>query len=181
MSLVINPQIEMKELLSSYPSSKRALFARYHIGGCRSCSYDESASLESVCQANDLEVTEVIQHIVESYEHDQKMLVSSETLKTWMDEGKSFVLLDARTREEFEEVPMPNAKFLNQDIQQALFAGNSETTVVLFDHDGSRILDVCAWFRGHQLKNTFGLIGGIDTWAKEVDDSIARYELSAGE
>jgi hypothetical protein len=29
----------MGEVLEAYPSAQRALFRRYHIGGCNSCGY----------------------------------------------------------------------------------------------------------------------------------------------
>jgi len=181
MSIHIDPNATMQALLSEFPSAKRALFARYHIGGCKSCSYADDESLSAVCERNELAVEEVVAHILESMEHDQKMLLEPSELKTWLDEGRQLVLLDARTREEFEEIPFQakgvQAKFLNQEIQQALFAGPSETTIVIFDHTGSRVLDVCAWFRGHQMQNTYGLIGGLDRWAEEIDESVPRYKL----
>ena len=30
----------MGEVLEAYPSAQRALFGRYHIGGCDSCGYE---------------------------------------------------------------------------------------------------------------------------------------------
>ena len=39
------------------------------------------------------------------------------------------------------------------------------------------MLDTCAWFLGHGMKNTRALRGGIDAWSREVDPSVARYRL----
>jgi len=181
MNSVIDPNITMQALLKQYPSAKRALFARYHIGGCQSCSYQDEEKLSEVCNRNKLETPSVIEHILESYEHDQKMLLTPSQLKQWLDETTPVVILDARTREEFEEIPFhtigSNVKFLNQEIQQALFAGPNDTKIVIFDHNGSRVLDVCAWFRGHQMTQTYGLAGGIDRWSEEIDSTIPRYKL----
>ena len=49
--------------------------------------------------------------------------------------------------------------------------------IVLYDHRGREVLDQCAWFHGHGLKNTLGLEGGIDAWSQEVDSSVQRYRL----
>mgnify|MGYP001451152780 CR=1 FL=1 len=54
---------------------------------------------------------------------------------------------------------------------------NQDQKIILIDHQGSNVLDHCAWFRGHGLKNTLGVDGGIDRYAREVDTSIPRYRL----
>ena len=40
----------MAEILQAYPNAKIALFIRYHIGGCASCSYQLSDTLAEVCR-----------------------------------------------------------------------------------------------------------------------------------
>ena len=61
----IDGSITMGEVLSRFPGAKRSLFARYHIGGCQSCSYDDAETLAQVCERNEnLPVEEVIDHIL---------------------------------------------------------------------------------------------------------------------
>ena len=43
----------MGDVLARFPGAKRALFARYHIGGCKSCAYDDSETLAEVCARNE--------------------------------------------------------------------------------------------------------------------------------
>ena len=38
----------MEEVLQAYPSAKVGLFQSYHIGGCESCGYQPTQSLEEV-------------------------------------------------------------------------------------------------------------------------------------
>jgi hypothetical protein len=38
----------MEEILRAYPSAKVGLFQRYHVGGCESCSYKPTETLEDV-------------------------------------------------------------------------------------------------------------------------------------
>ena len=66
---------------------------------------------------------------------------------------------------------------MTQELQQELFGGPTEQTIVLFDHRGREVLDHCAWFRGHGLARTYGLEGGIDAWSREIDDSVPRYRI----
>ncbi len=86
-------------------------------------------------------------------------------------------LIDLRTREEHEAVKIGGSEFFTQELQQQLFGGDPEASILLYDHSGQNVLDQVAWFRGHGLKQTFGLRGGIDAWSREVDSSIPRYRL----
>ena len=48
---------------------------------------------------------------------------------------------------------------------------------MLHDHAGKHVLDTCAWFLGHGLKNTRALKGGIDAWSREIDPTLPRYRI----
>lgn len=168
----------MSEIISTFPGSKRALFARYHIGGCSSCAYRDDETLDEVCQRNEIETGEAIKHILASHEVDKAMLISPQEVKALIDAGEEVLLLDTRTREEHEAVTIAGSKFMTQEYQQELFGTwGKEKLIVLYDHTGGRVLDTCAWFQGHGLKGARGMTGGIDAWSKEVDKSIPRYRL----
>ena len=67
----INSATTMRALLADYPGAQRALFAKYHIGGCRSCAFQPAETLGEVCARNEnLPVDEVIAHIRESHDSD---------------------------------------------------------------------------------------------------------------
>lgn len=169
---------EMAQLLADYPGAKRALFAKYHIGGCSSCAYRDDETLEGVCQRNEIEISEAIDHILKSHDVDAAMLMSPQELKELRDSGAEYILLDTRTREEHDAVAISGSEFMTQERQQELFGSAKEDTViVLYDHTGSQVLDTCAWFQGHGLKATRGLTGGIDAWSQQIDKSVGRYRL----
>jgi rhodanese-related sulfurtransferase len=86
-------------------------------------------------------------------------------------------LIDIRTREEHEAVVISGSEFFTQDLQQQLFSGDPETKILLYDHTGRNVLDQVAWFRGHGLKHTFGLRGGIDAWSREIEPTLPRYRI----
>ncbi|HEY8991059.1 MAG TPA: hypothetical protein VIM46_03715, partial [Luteolibacter sp.] len=79
--------------------------------------------------------------------------------------------------EEHEAVAVAGSEFFTQELQQALFAGDPSAVIFLIDHTGRNVLDMVAWFRGHSLKETYGVTGGIDAWSKEVDPSLPRYRV----
>ena len=170
----LTPASSMREILDTLPGAKRALFARYHLGGCQSCAFSHDETLAALCDRSDLDVAEVFAHLLASHEHDLAMLVEPAAAHVML--GK-FRLIDVRTREEHEAVAIPGSVYATQELQQSLFADPPEEAILLYDHQGRNVLDQVAWFRGHGLSETFGLRGGIDAWSLEVDPSLARYRL----
>lgn len=176
----INAETTMKQLQELMPGARRALFAKYHIGGCQSCGFDDDETIEEVCERNEnLPVNEVIDHLLLSSEHDQKIQISPRDLKDELDQADEEIkLLDIRSREEVEAVKIEGSQIMTNELQQeALGKWNKETRTVIIDHTGERSLDVAAFFIGHGLNRTVALAGGIDNYSKEVDPSIPRYRI----
>jgi rhodanese-related sulfurtransferase len=164
----------MGEILEMLPGARRALFARYHLGGCQSCAFSNEETLAQLCARSELQADEVLAHLLESHAHDLQMLMEPAEAR---EKISSLRLIDIRTREEHEAVAIAGSEFFTQDLQQQLFAGDPEARILLYDHSGRNVLDQVAWFRGHGLKNTFALRGGIDAWSREVDPSLPRYRI----
>ncbi len=176
----INGQTTMGEITTQYPGARRALFARYHIGGCSSCAYQDTETLVDVCTRNSITPEEVMDHILNSHAVDKKMLIDPLAAKELLDQGAEVRFVDTRTREEHEAVAIPDSYFMTQELQQEIFGKwdrSDKLTIILYDHTGKSALDTCAWFIGHEMKNSFALVGGIDAWSKQVDQSISRYKL----
>ncbi|MBL9156735.1 MAG: rhodanese-like domain-containing protein [Verrucomicrobiales bacterium] len=169
----------MGDVLARFPGAKRALFARYHIGGCKSCAYDDTETLAEVCARNEeLPVDEVIGHILEAHEHDQRLLIGPTDLAAAIATTPGPRLLDLRTREEHEAVVIPGSELFSNDLLQSIFATEpKDRLIVLYDHTGDRSLDACAYLVGHGFKNARALRGGIDAYAQEADSSLPRYQL----
>ena len=183
-SMQSNPKISaettMKQLQELMPGARRALFAKYHIGGCQSCGFDDSETIGEVCKRNeDLPVDDVLKHLSSSAEHDQKIQINPSDLKKELDQEIADIkLLDIRSREEFESVKIPGSEIMTADLQQeALGKWDKETRTIIIDHTGDRSLDVAAFFIGHGLNRTVALAGGIDAYSKEVDPNIPRYRI----
>ena len=170
----------MGDLLAAYPGAQRALFARYHIGGCQSCGFGPQETLAEVCARNEeIPVEEAIAHIRESASSDEKLLIGPRELAERMaSDGGDCVVLDVRTREEHEAVALPGSRLMTQElIQEAFLNWDNETPVVLYDHTGSKVLDSVAYFIGHGFANARGLEGGIDAYSREVDKALPRYRV----
>lgn len=173
----LDPNITMADLLALYPGAQRALFRKYHIGGCSSCGFRPEETLAEICARNDgLPVEEVTEHILASHEADQQMLVAPADAAELVKAGKAR-LLDVRTREEFEAVQIPESTFFTQELMHELGGWDPATLIIFVDHDGSRSPDAVAYFAGHGLENVRALRGGIDAWSCEVDPTLPRYQF----
>ena len=169
----------MQELLASFPGAQRALFRRYHIGGCSQCGFQPTETLEQVCERNGgLNVDEVLAHIRTSHEQDAKILIEPKELAEWLKRDKTVRLLDVRSREEFEAVHIEGSILMSQPLTQEIMAeGTNSRPLVVVDHQGKQGLDAAAYFMGHGLTNVRCLRGGIDAWAQEADKGMRRYQL----
>ncbi|MGN6552895.1 MAG: rhodanese-like domain-containing protein [Verrucomicrobiota bacterium] len=175
----ITPQSAMSAVLKAFPGAQRALFRRYHIGGCSSCGFQPTETLAQVCERNgNLNVAEVLAHIQSSHEQDAKILIEPKELAELLKQDASVRLVDVRSREEFEAVNIVGSVLLSQDVMRQILGDGSNTRpVVIVDHQGKNSLDAAAYFMGHGLQNVRCLRGGIDAWAQEVETAMRRYAL----
>ncbi|MFT4175069.1 MAG: rhodanese-like domain-containing protein [Luteolibacter sp.] len=167
----------MGVILETLPGAKRAIFARYHLGGCQSCAFSNDETLARLAARSEADAAEMLAHLLASHEHDLEMLISPKEAEEKLGHAR---FVDLRTREEHEAVKIPGSEFFTQELQQRIFAGDPGATIILYDHTGKNVLDQVAWFRGHGLKETYGLTGGIDAWSREVDATVPRYRVEVG-
>jgi rhodanese-related sulfurtransferase len=175
----INPQSPMSAVLEAFPGAQRALFRRYHIGGCSSCGFQPTETLAQVCERNgNLIVAEVLAHIQSSHEQDAKIFIEPKALAEWRQLDASVRLVDIRSREEFEAVQIAGSLLLSQEVMRQIMAEGSNTRpLVIVDHQGRTGLDAAAYYLGHGLQNVRCLRGGIDAWAQEVEPTLRRYRV----
>ena len=168
----------MAELLMAYPGAQRALFARYHIGGCQSCGFQPTETLADVCRRNEnLPVEEVIAHVKDSHDSDAKIQVTAQELAAMQKAGE-VKLLDVRTREEHEAVKIPGSEMMSESMLQQIFSTwDKEALIVVYDHTGQRSMDAAAYLLGHGFANSKSLVGGIDGYSRDVDATIPRYRI----
>jgi rhodanese-related sulfurtransferase len=164
----------MGEVMDALPGARRALFARYHLGGCQSCAFDDDETLAELSARAELDSSEVLTHLLTSHEHDLTMLMEPELVAERIAEVR---FIDVRTREEYEAVKIEGAEFFTQELQEKIFSEKPGGLVVLYDHTGKYVLDQVAWFRGHGLENAYGLTGGIDAWSSQIDPKVMRYRV----
>ncbi|HEX4085626.1 MAG TPA: rhodanese-like domain-containing protein [Chthoniobacteraceae bacterium] len=174
----ITGDMTMREILEVSPGAQRALFRKYHIGGCASCGFRPDETLAQVCARNEeLPVHEVIDYLLASQEEDRRIQITPGELNAALRDGSARVV-DVRTREEFEAARIEGSILLSQDLMNEILGKWDRAALTVFvDHQGLRAMDAAAYFIGHGFANARALRGGIDAWSQEIDPSIPRYHL----
>jgi rhodanese-related sulfurtransferase len=169
----------MREVLEAYPGAQRALFRRFHIGGCSSCAFQPDETIQELCHRNgDLDAQQVLDHIRTSHDQDAKILISPAELSQWMSKDETLRLVDVRSREEFDAVHIEGSVLLSQPVMREILSeGTNTRPLIIVDHQGAQGMDAAAYFLGHGLENVRCLRGGIDAWAREIDHKMRRYKL----
>lgn len=172
----IRPEMTMEEIMSVAPAAQRALFQRYHVGGCSSCGFQPTDTLAQVAKDhNVLDINDMVRTIVTAQELDGKIQVEPAQVKSWLDAGEDFSFIDCRTPDERESARIEAAEFLDYDQSEKYMGLPKERRIVFACHKGDRALDVASYFIGHGFTQVFSMRGGIDAWAQEIDPTVPRY------
>src|SRR5215510_9056865 len=165
----------MQQVTTVFPSAQRALFQRYHVGGCSSCGFQPADLLATVAMNHGLDVNEVVEHIKRSQEMEKDLEITPTETVELLKAGK-IKLLDVRTPEEYAIASVEGSILVDQSVAQEIMQSwPKDTQIVTICHHGMRSLDAAAYLRGHGFANTKSMMGGIDAWAVQIDPSIARY------
>ena len=188
----ISPDSTMGKVLSIFPGARRALFQKYHIGGCSGCGFSMDETLSELCERNRrLDIDEVLSHIRTSHDADAKIMVEPDALKELQESNPNLKLLDVRTKEEFEAVRIEGSFHMTAQLGSKTDCGSTAQDLlhqvvdnwdpkelfVVIDHKGEQGPDVATYFLGHGMDQARCLRGGIDAWSMEVDSSVPRYEF----
>lgn len=104
----------------------------------------------------------------------------SEKLKS----DDDFVLLDVRELHELDYAKLTDNRLdvtpmsrLAQEGTKALSdsSQSQDATIYVMCHHGSRSMQVTAWLTQQGWKNVFNVKGGIDAYARQVDESVGFY------
>ena len=177
--ITILPEMTMEEVMTVAPSAQRALFQRYHVGGCSACGFQPGDTLAQVAKDhNILDINEMIDTIVRAQELDTNMSVSPQEVAGWLAEGKDFSFIDCRQPDEWEKARIEGSELLDYSSADKYMGLPKERLIVFSCHTGGRSLDVASYFAGHGFTNVRSMRGGIDAWSQEVDSGVPRYEAA---
>ena len=103
--------------------------------------------------------------------------VTAEEVKTKLDAGESFTLIDVREPWEFETARIAGAKLMPMgDVpSRAHQELDPEEHIVVLCHHGVRSMNVTVWLRQQGFEKVQSMRGGIDAWSRTVDQNVPVY------
>ena len=171
----IRPEMTMADIQQHYPSARRALFQRYHVGGCSSCGFEESDTLEKVCRDHNLlDVPGVIAHLQASHEVDQRMQVEPEQVQEWLAKKEPMTFLDLRHPSQVGAARVAGAEPLDFANQAKYMQLPKDTRIVFLCAHGMSSLDAAAYFAGHGYTQVYSVRGGVEAWRTRVEPGLPR-------
>jgi rhodanese-related sulfurtransferase len=97
-------------------------------------------------------------------------------LKTRLDKGETFVLLDVREPEEVAIVRLSGAVHIPMgEVPGRLHELDPDKEIIVYCHHGVRSLRVAQFLAQRDFAKVVSLAGGIDAWALDVEPGMARY------
>lgn len=165
----------MQQVTQVFPSAQRALFRKYHVGGCSSCGFQPTDTLATVAGNHGVDVNEVVEHIMRSEEMEKDLEITPREVAELLKAGK-VKLLDVRTPEEHQIASVQGSMLVDEALAQEIISSwPKDAAIVTMCHHGMRSMDAAAYLRGHGFTNTRSMSGGIDDWALQIDPSVPRY------
>lgn len=95
-----------------------------------------------------------------------------------------FILLDVRELSELNYAKLtdsrlevtPMSRLAREGVSALSESARSQDAVIyVLCHHGNRSMQVTAWLAGQGWKNVFNVRGGIDAYARQVDQSVGLY------
>ncbi|MDJ0625014.1 MAG: rhodanese-like domain-containing protein [Candidatus Caenarcaniphilales bacterium] len=99
-------------------------------------------------------------------------------LKSLIDSNQKFFLVDVREKDEYSfckinnSILCPLSDFI-ESIKSAKL--DKKSRIILYCHHGKRSLKAANYLIEEGYDDIYNLMGGIDRWSLEVDDSVERY------
>lgn len=172
--LDIQPEMTMEAIMEVAPSAQRALFQRYHVGGCSSCGFQPTDTLAQVCKDHNLlDVNEVMKTIVLSEQVDKTTQINADQVRAWLAAGEEFTFIDVQPPSEEELVRVESAELLDYNNSAKYMEREKDHRFVFICADGDRSLDVASYFIGHGFTEVSAVRGGVNAWLASSDASAS--------
>lgn len=104
-------------------------------------------------------------------------IISVTELKTKMDAGEKFRLIDVRETSEYNLARIAGAELkpLGQIQQWARELPDRDEEIIVHCHHGMRSARACAYLSQQGFTNLKNLTGGIAAWSQQVDPAVPQY------
>jgi rhodanese-related sulfurtransferase len=102
--------------------------------------------------------------------------LSVEELKAKLERGETPMIIDVREEWEYQIARLPQATLIPMNtIPSKLGELDKNAEIVVHCHHGGRSWNVAAYLQQNGFRNVRNLTGGIDAWARRVDNDVRTY------
>ena len=104
--------------------------------------------------------------------------VDVHAVKSLLDQGAEFLLLDCRENDEYALVRIEGSRLIPMSelmTRVEELGDHVDQRIVVFCHHGGRSHQVTHWLRQQGFRGAQNMEGGIDAWAVKVDRQLPRY------
>jgi adenylyltransferase/sulfurtransferase len=103
-------------------------------------------------------------------------LITVKELKKYFDNNKDFILIDVRENFELEIASISHSIHIPmKDISNKINELDKNKETIIICKSGIRSAKVCEFLYKNDFLNLKNLIGGINAWSIEIDNSIPLY------
>lgn len=164
-ALEISADMTMEAILAVAPAAQRALFQRYHVGGCSACGFQPSDTLAQVAKDhNILDIKDVIETIIRAETLDRDRQLDPVDVRSLQGAETDFSFIDVRTPDEQELTAAGGSEPLDYDASDSYMSLPKDRRIVFICANGDRSLDVASYFMGHGFENVYAVRGGLEAW-----------------
>lgn len=97
-------------------------------------------------------------------------------LKARQDQGDAIFLLDVREPHEYSMAKLEGSVLIPLgELANSLDKLDKNTEIVAYCHKGMRSADAVGFLLQQGFANVKNLIGGIESWSIEIDNTVPRY------
>lgn len=171
----ITEDSSVQKIADFYPVFFDFVFRKY---GVKVTPEDRHNSLKNFVQQYRLPPPQVVFMEVQLSSLNQTIEeISPSEAQRLMGEQTTLRVLDVREDWELSMGTLPKSVPLTAELLDEILRNkNKEETFLLYCHFGIRSLDAASYLADRGFTKVYVLKGGIDSWAKEIDPSIPRYE-----
>jgi sulfur-carrier protein adenylyltransferase/sulfurtransferase len=102
--------------------------------------------------------------------------ITPRSLSARLRAGDAITVLDVRETYEWAIARLPDARLIPLgSLPRAVHSLDKSAEIVVYCHHGMRSAAAAAWLQDHGFAQVSNLIGGIDRWSLEVDNTVRRY------
>lgn len=144
---------------------------------CPACGTRELTSLidyDAFCGVPPIGMTTAGQGDIEGDESDEE--ITPQRLHSRLRAGDAITLLDVRETYEWAIARLPDARLIPlASLPRAVNTLDRKAETVVYCHHGTRSAAAVAWLQDQGFDRVLNLVGGIDRWSIEVDNTVRRY------